>query len=359
MTTGKYTQPLSDYDYIGLAVSILVHIALFFIIFNSKPPAPPLPTTIEVSIEPQSILAPKKQIVSPSNQPPSKPPEETTRLSDVDSRADIEKIQRGDGGGQPGKPQEQQPAPQKPVEKAQQQPSKVEPAKVAPHEAPAKVQEKPPERAAPSNHKRDLNLSDLKLDDATLALKFGKTAKTSDQEKSPNASQQKLEKYQAFSRPPGSGAAFLGAAGINDHLPNLPDGDITLLNAKANQYAGFVRRVAVQVFTQLRTQGWERLSADQLHRLSDFATIEAILSTDGKFLGAKIIETSGSDAFDSVVHQSVKQGTSDPNPPPGAQASDGRIHFIFKARSWSQVGMNRRTGVPTEYRWLLLATGLE
>jgi outer membrane biosynthesis protein TonB len=359
MTTGKYNHPLSDTDYLGLTVSIILHIALFFIIFHSKPPALPVPTSIDVSIEPPSILAPKKQIVSPTNQPPIKPPEETTRLSDADSRANVEKIQRGDGGGQPGKPQEQPNSPSKPTEKSPQQPPKVEPAKPPTNEPRAKVQEKPVEKAAPSNHKRDLNLTDLKLDDATLALKFGAPQKAPAQPKASNQSQQKLADYQAFSRPPGSGAAFLGSAGINDHLPNLPDGDITLLNAKANQYAGFVRRVAVQVFTQLRTQGWERLSADQLHRLSDFATIEAILSIDGKFLGAKIVETSGSDAFDAVVNQSVKQGASDPNPPPGAQASDGRIHFIFKARSWSQVGVNRRTGGPTEYRWLLLATGLE
>ena len=42
----------------------------------------------------------------------------------------------------------------------------------------------------------------------------------------------------------------------------------------------------------------------------------------------------------------------------GAQAGDGTIHFIFKARSWTQLGANPRSGAPTEYRWLLLATGL-
>jgi TonB family protein len=361
MASGKYTYPLRDYQQIGLAVSILLHIALFYIIFSSKPAPLSLPTAINVSIVPATAIAPKKQIVSPSNQPPSKPPETTTRISDTDSHADIEKIQRGDGGGIPGKPQERQSEPPSPEKPAPQQP-KADAAKPAPQEQlkpPSKTQEKPVEKPAPTNHKRELHLSDLKLDDATLSQKFGTTPKPPTEQKASAQSQQKLEQYQAFSRPPGSGAAFLGSAGISDHLPNLPDGDITLLNAKANQYAGFVRRVAVQVFTQLRTQGWEKLSAQQLHRLSDFTTIEAILSRDGTFLSARLLESSGSDAFDSVVQQSVKQGASDPNPPPGAEARDGRIHFIFKARSWSQIGANRRSGAPTEYRWLLLATGLE
>lgn len=361
MASGKYTYPLRDYQQIGLAASILLHIALFYIIFSSKPPPPPLPTAIDVSIVPATAIAPKKQIISPSNQPPSKPPESTTRLSDIDSRAEIEKIQRGDGGGIPGKPLERQPEPPSPQKPAPQQPKadSVKPPQPEPVKSPSKMQEKPIEKPAPTHNKRDLHLSDLKLDDATLAQKFGTTPKSPAEQKPSTQSQQKLEQYQAFSRPPGSGAAFLRSAGISDHLPNLPDGDITLLNAKANQYAGFVRRVAVQVFTQLRTQGWEKLSAQQLHRLSDFTTIEAILSKDGTFLSAKLVESSGSDAFDSVVHQSVKQGASDPNPPPGAEARDGRIHFIFKARSWSQIGANRRSGAPTEYRWLLLATGLE
>ena len=151
----------------------------------------------------------------------------------------------------------------------------------------------------------------------------------------------------------------MGNAGISDHLPNLPDGDITMLNAKANTYASFVRRVAVQVFTQLRSQGWEKLSRQQIQELNDFTTIEAVLSRQGSILGVKVHSSSGSTFFDSVVQLSVKAGAQDPNPPPGAEAGDGLIHFIFKARSWSQMGVNPRSGIPSEHRWLLLATGLE
>jgi hypothetical protein len=206
-------------------------------------------------------------------------------------------------------------------------------------------------------------LKSLKLDETTLSERFGRSAaqakQGNEQANQPQTENTSPSSYAAFSRPPGSGAAFLGDAGINDHLPNLPDGDITLLNAKANQYAGFVRRVAVQVFAQLRAQGWERLSAIEIARLSDFTTIEAVLSPEGRFMRIRLLASSGSSAFDTVVNLSVSSGASDPNPPAGARASDGLIHFIFKARSWSQVGAGRRTGAPVEHRWLLLATGLE
>jgi hypothetical protein len=203
-------------------------------------------------------------------------------------------------------------------------------------------------------------LKNLTLDDSTLTKKFGKNQ--SEPSKQPAPSQQSatnLNQYRAFSRPQGSGATFIGSAGVSDHLPSLPDGDITLLNAKANTYAGFVRRVAVQVFGQLKSKGWERLSAGELRALSDFTTVEAVLSPEGNLIKTVIIGSSGSTSFDTVVNQSAASGARDPNPPPGARANDGNIHFIFKARSWSQIGVSPRNGLPSERRWLLLATGLE
>lgn len=357
MSSGKSTHILKDYDHIGLGISLLLHLVVFWIVFNTKPLPPPIPQTIEVTIEPPSALVPKRQIVSPSL-PSLKPPENADKISDVDSRTDVEKIRRGDPGGTPGKPEQQtQPSKsqeiQKPTASRPEQPQKLAP------KTQSKQNERPLAKTSEQPSKRDVHLSDLKLDNATLTSKFGNTPRNPSKAQSQSTASNDLSEYQAFSRPPGSGAAFVGTGGINDHLPNLPDGDITLLNAKANTYAGFVRRVAVQVFTQLRTQGWERISAQQLHQLGDFTTIEAVLGPDGKFIRATIIGRSGSDAFDSVVTTSVSQGAKDPNPPEGARAKDGLIHFIFRARSWSQMGINRRSGAPTENRWLLLATGLE
>jgi hypothetical protein len=159
-----------------------------------------------------------------------------------------------------------------------------------------------------------------------------------------------------FSRPPGSGAAIIGMRGNPDYLPNLPDGDLTLLNEKADQYAVFVIRVATQVFGQLRSSGWEQLQYGDIANISDYNTIEAILSPRGELLRVLIHAGSGSARFDRIVEASVTRGARDPNPPPGAAAPDGNVHFIFKAKSWSEVGHQGRM---YERRWLTLATGLE
>lgn len=164
--------------------------------------------------------------------------------------------------------------------------------------------------------------------------------------------------YRPFSRPSGSGAAFLGLAGSADYLPNLPDGDITLLNTKANQYAVFVRRVATLVFGQLKSSGWEYLRAADVAAIDEYTTVEAIMSPDGKLLGAILRGRSGSSRFDEVVLQASRNGVRDFNPPRGAVAEDGNIHFVFQSKSWIAGGQNPRSGAPFERRWLLLETGL-
>ncbi|RMG43853.1 MAG: energy transducer TonB, partial [Candidatus Dadabacteria bacterium] len=163
----------------------------------------------------------------------------------------------------------------------------------------------------------------------------------------------------AFSRPSGSGARFLGLSGSPDYLPSLPDGDLTLLNTKASRFAVFVRRVATQVFSELRQSGWERLSAGDIMSMQGFSTVRAVISKDGKLLRIEPLESSGSSRFDSVLFEAAKRGAADPHPPAAAAASDGNIHFIFKARSWVRIYSDPRTGARNERRWLLLATGLE
>ncbi len=245
------------------------------------------------------------------------------------------------------------------MSESKQQLTKADPPKEQPTN-PKPIVKPPPIKQVTSQHNahKDLNLKDFKLDDATLAMKFGNVAKNAPPATKASKSTSDLSDYEAFSRPPGSGATFVGSGGVSDHLPSLPDGDITLLNAKANTYAGFVRRVAVQVFAQLRSQGWEKLSMGEVQRINDFTTIEAILSPEGRFVTMRMIEGSGSPQFDAVVKQSVPAGMKDQNPPAGARASDGMIHFIFKARSWAAIGAGRG-GMPSEHRWILLATGLE
>lgn len=374
MISSKYSTRRSDEGFgVYLALSLFAHIILAIVLLSSKPSTLATPTVLEVSIEPSTALATKEQIVLPPSQPAKEPPRNTNKISDIDSQAVIEQIKRGSEGGQRIAPAPQQPAlqPQPEQERSPREPSppdsnppsrenSKEPSKSGRQKEPPNPTE-PKQPAAPRpSENQDLALKSLTLDDSTLTKKFGKSQ--SEPSKQPAPSQQSttnLNQYKAFSRPQGSGATFIGSAGVSDHLPSLPDGDITLLNAKANTYAGFVRRVAVQVFGQLKSKGWERLSAGELRALSDFTTVEAVLSPEGNLLRTVIISSSGSPSFDTVVNQSAAAGARDPNPPPGARASDGNIHFIFKARSWSQVGVSPRNGLPSERRWLLLATGLE
>lgn len=362
-----------------LTLSLFAHIIIAIVLLSSKPPPLEVPSVISVSIEPNSSLAPKEQIVSPPSQRAEEPPPETSKISDIDSKAVIEQVKRGEPGAKQPSTQlqrtmekvqrstEDRPTNQeekrgvKPAnQKAPEQQERTEASKAGEQKRTSKVDRTAALSTSSTSESRDHLLKNLTLDDSTLTQKFAKNRAEEPARSSSNqGSTADLNQYRAFSRPEGSGASFIGSAGVSDHLPTLPDGDITLLNAKANTYAGFVRRVAVQVFGQLKSKGWERLSASELKALSDFATVEAVMSPQGELIRTVIISGSGSTSFDTVVNQSAAAGTRDPNPPPGARASDGLIHFVFKARSWSQVGVNARNGLPSERRWLLLATGLE
>ena len=142
------------------------------------------------------------------------------------------------------------------------------------------------------------------------------------------------------------------------YLPNLPDGDMTLLNTKAEYFAVFVRRVATRVFSELRLSGWEILSKDDIRMINSFSEIEAIMSLDGNILNVKLLSSSGSSSFDDILKHAVKVAGKDNNPPANAKAADNLIHFIFQAKSWSKMGTNPN-GSLGERRWLLLSTGLK
>ena len=332
---------------LAVIVSLLVHAVLFFLMHQSAlQPARINQEIIEVSIVPEQALRrlEKQQIVTAPKPEPElqAPPQETNRLSDEDVSVVKEQIKRGSPLSAPSSAaQKPQPAqPQKPAVPNEQQQKPLQ------KEAPQ------PQKAGP---KKDISLSDLTLDSKSLLSNF---SQTSPQRKVAPSKQMLPSNYQAFSRPLGSGAQFMSDAGSADYLPNLPDGDLTLLNAKANQFAVFVRRVAIQVFSQIRSLGWENLSRSDINAISDFTTVIATMSDKGELLKVTLDDSSSSSRFDSIIMSAARAGTKDPNPPAAARASDGTIKFIFKAKSWSEIGAGR-SGIPTERRWLLLSTGLE
>ena len=147
------------------------------------------------------------------------------------------------------------------------------------------------------------------------------------------------------------------SAGVQDYLPTVSDGDITMLNAKADKFATFVRRVAEQVFAQIKSGGFLGLSILELQKLDEPVRFRAILSPKGELMKVEIVFSSKVSSFDEVVKKAVQRGARDPNPPQAALASDGNFHFIFesRARGWIEESSRGRN----ERRWLLLSTGLE
>ncbi len=152
-----------------------------------------------------------------------------------------------------------------------------------------------------------------------------------------------------------SDPAFSLSIGSLDYLPAIPDGDVTLLNTKADFFATFVRRVALNVFSGIKKRNWQKLSSREISKLNDFVTVRAKMSPKGKIISADIVVSSGITAFDNLVQESVVMNGFDKNPPIEAISTiDGNIEFIFKARTWTR---SNGQGFG-EQRWLLLGTGL-
>ena len=275
----------------------------------------------------------KKQLVTPPQITEKIPPIETNKQSDNDSSTKTEQIKRGTEGStviskKKGKPIPPAPEPQ------------------------TKTKNETKTRAKTKKEVSPKKIKTLTLPKSEIAKFTTKTTR-----KTPSSNQERKIETRPFSRPQGSGAAILGSRGIQDYLPDLPDGDITLLNAKANKYAVFVRRVAKRVFGHLRQSGWEKLSISNVQAIKDFSEIHAKIDLNGKLTSLILLSPSGSQRFDIVVQESVQSGAKDKNPPRDAANADGQIHFVFKSRSWVQRAVGRNGG-PTQRRWILLGDGV-
>jgi len=306
---------------------------------------------------PEPLPTPVKQLVSPSESAEEQTPKNTRLESERDSSTKQESIKRGFPVPGSERETEKKPKPEKPDPLANAKLDSSKAAVLTPRPAPKSVKKS-----------SDLRLSNS---DILASLTTSPSGTLASAEKPTSLSLQELESrslgknqaaggsenlrknYVPFGRNNLS-SIFDQAPGDSDFLPNIPDGEITLLNAKANKYAVFVRRVAIQVFGQLRKSSWSRLPFEEVLRLQDFAVVEATMSREGKLLKVEIKDSSGSLTFDRLVKDSAAHGTWDQNPPKGVIADDGNIHFIFEARTWAR---GARDGM-VEQRWLLLGTGL-
>ncbi len=322
-------------------LSAVAHYIAISAINLPPPPKPPSEISLSFMEPPPKLRLPETKIVSapdPSNKVESN--EQATLKSEFSSIVAKETIKRGDNGGIPGEQSPKSPPPQK-IEPKPEPPSASNQNAIAENATSKKLQTKP------------IQKKPLRLQDENLLAKFA--AKPKEQKRSLNESAQPITKE--FSRAPGSGAAFFGVEGVPDYLPELPDGDLTLLNTKAFQYAVFVQRVATRVFGEMRQAGWELLRAADIRAISEPSTVEAVIDKSGNIVSIELKTSSGSSRFDGVLREAVRKGVSDRNPPQSAAQADGNIHFIFQSRSWVRPIITSH-GAPSEQRWLLLGTGL-
>lgn len=340
ITESDTSQPsstsLTRYLKLGILGSCCIHLFLASLLGHRQAPPPVTTFSVEFVPAPRTTTTLEPAIVAPPEPRPGEPPK-TAYRSDTDNVVVREQIKRGDA--------------------PDAGPSRGEGAGVtAPTSAKQTATERAPRKTPPPP--RTEPLKHLALDSSTVLREFSVPPKPESETPNDPLAAPSGE-YRAFSRPRGSGAAIVGLRGSNDYLPNLPDGDLTLLNTKANRFAVFVRRVATQVFGELRRSGWENLGPGDIDRIDDYTTIVATLSPTGEFIEAKIIGRSGSSRFDEVVSQAVRKGARDPHPPPGAEAADGTIRFIFRSKSWVRLSADPRGPGFGERRWILLGTGLE
>jgi hypothetical protein len=120
--------------------------------------------------------------------------------------------------------------------------------------------------------------------------------------------------------------------GTLDFLPDVREGDITLLNTKAELFAPFVRRVAVRVFQNLLIL-LRRDLPNFAGTTEETVALEAIMTRDGELASLTIKERSSAQSIGSgrMLQQACRQGFFDRNPPAGAEADDGQIHFLLQS----------------------------
>ncbi len=309
------------------------------------PAAPPAPQAQPAPPAPKPIERP--QIVSPPDAGEEKEPENTRLLSDRNNRVQQEQIKRGeplpaDPDAKPKPPQpvaEEKPAP--PAPKPQAQAAAKPPGAPAP-KAPARAAENAGRRAAPPPEQlAALPRIDQLLPSAGELIRQGVIK--------PEDSQAAESGSDGGAQPPaGDQQASVqrndllrhgdpwrkGSGGSMDFLPAVRDGDITMLNTKADQFAPFVRRVAVRVFETFWIQLRRSIGRGMMDSIEEGAVVEAVMDREGHLIEFKTKERSFNAALDTdrTLQSSVQQAFFDRNPPSGAEANDGKIHFLFQVK---------------------------
>ena len=338
-------------------------------------PKPPEPKPQEKLLE---------QMVSPPDQVNDQIPEKTRLLSDRNSATKKETVAHGLPRPAPAR-KEQPPVRKKAVKEEKKPPvqqAKKEPKPISPTEKPTKDPEEdltPPKSRTPgtreatkrnpvrmamkppvaaSVHKSELGKKlEREMDEDSLAKPS--PSNTADAAKrapqlfvrpeellsqgwisDEGKDREEREKRQppqgrdilAMAPPPAENLLALpGSIGTPDVLPDIRQGNVTFLNAKANRFAPFVRRVALRVFQHLIIHQRKNLHINDVVAAHDVSTIEAKIDMQGNLKKLLIQTRSGSYAVDEALLRACENGAWDENPPTEAIAEDGLIHFIFRS----------------------------
>jgi hypothetical protein len=331
----------------ALIVSVLLHgmlLSLLPFVRRAQLAIPQLPPTIDVDLAslpkvlpkaappavapapavpaPPVIPIPKQQIVSPPDKGEEKEPANTRLLSDRNNTVKEEMVHRGEPlSGSPD-------AKQQPVDTKQ----KVE-AKKPPQEAKPEMARGP---AAESSGARPQIAALPKLDQllppSEEMIREGVVRPDESGSTKPAPEQEASVERKDLLRHGDPWRTGSLRGGSMDFLPTVREGDITLLNTKADLFAPFVRRVAARVFEHLQIalrQAAQRASGGSGR---EYAQVEAVMSKAGQLMSARLVERGSNSTLGAdreLLNVTKPDIFFDSNPPSGAEAADGNIHFIL------------------------------
>lgn len=288
--------------------------------------------------QPKSPELPKEQIVEPPDQLNDQAPDKTRFLSDRNTTAKKETV--ASGVPHPRPPAQPERAPQE--RKAKEKPPTrlaMKPPTPAPKPQPrpehqskdALGETAPPQPQPARTPEAPAHAPQLfaRFDD--LVAQGLIPSQGEEQEETEHRTPTGGELMAAVPPPRDSLLSLLGPPGTPDFLPDVQQGNLTLLNTKANRFAPFVRRVAHRVFQHLIIHQRKYLSTNDVVAAHGAVTLEVKLDAKGTLKDLIISSRSGSHSVDESLLKACENGAWDENPPAEAKNADGYIHFIFRS----------------------------
>jgi hypothetical protein len=315
----------------------------------AKEPEPPPIKEEKPQAKPEERLP--EQIVNPPDQTNDQIPEKTRLLSERNNSTKEQTI--AVGNPVPSPPQKERsvakekPEAKKPPTQLALKTPEVKPTPKPPIEKPSEKalkEDQPQKSPAPGQPNASVPTPQLfaRPDDLLAQGWLSGTGSEKDEKKTERTPPQGRDLI-ALAPPPRENFLSLpGPIGTPDFLPDVRQGNLTMLNTKAHRFAPFVRRVATRVFQHLIIHQRKQLHLDDVVAAREMVQVEAKLDMQGNLKKLVIQTRSGSYAVDESLLKACEQGAWDENPPTEAQAEDGYIHFIFRSdinAQFDQIGL--------------------